>query len=248
MDFLLLTYKKDYQIWNIGKYSVSKINSFKQCKRLFKYRYIDKIKIDKKSEALDKGSLIHELIENTLIHKTKPNITTICDKYVNLNSEKKQECKEIYDKFCESSNFKVISSLPYKQYIENWFNFDSNFIPSDRSTYFTGKIDYYVIDSSKGIGLNIDWKTGKFNENPDLYQLEVYALWMILKYKLKGVKSKYYYVEHDRSYELLVRDSDIERIKHKIKSDIDNIESCDKFDLTLSPLCDYCDYYSVCNE
>lgn len=155
---------------------MSKINTFKQCKKLFKYRYIDKIQIDKKSTALDKGSFIHELIENTIIHKTKPDITNICNKYVNLNEDKILECKDIYNKFCESSNFKVILSMPFKQYVENWFNFDSNFLPVDKSTYFTGKIDYYIIDSSKGIGLNIDWKTGKCSQNPDTYQLEVYAL------------------------------------------------------------------------
>lgn len=70
----------------------------------------------------------------------------------------------------------------------------------------------------------------------------------MLKYKLKGVKSKYYYVEHDKSFELIFRDTDIDRIKQKIASDVNDIETCDKFPPNISPLCDYCDYYSICNE
>lgn len=45
-------------------YSYSKISSFVSCPRKFKYNYIDKLGIFKPSEALEKGSRVHQLLEN----------------------------------------------------------------------------------------------------------------------------------------------------------------------------------------
>lgn len=237
------------------KYSVSKINAFKQCKKLFKFKYIDKLKPSIKSIDFQKGDLLHKLIECSILKNKKLEKSEIWNyksKY-DFSDEKFSEYCQVYENFYSSNIIKVIKSLPYKKYVENWINFNSKLEPIDNQTIsmFTGKIDYYVIDKDKNIALSIDWKTGGKNADAfplSKYQLDVYSIWILQKYKLKGVKSKYYYIENNKEVEHIVLEKDVNRIKNTILSDINEIEKCSSFDSSISNLCDYCEYYCECNE
>lgn len=233
-----------------NKYSVSKINAFKQCKKLYKLRYLDKIKTEGKPKALEKGDLIHRLIEHYLKTSKKPKIDDF-EKDMNVLSNKDIEsCSEIIDKFEVSNMYKVLKSLPYKKYIENKFFLNSKLEPCDYTGYiFSGKIDYYIINKEKRIGLNIDWKTGgkSMDKYPlDVLQLNTYSLWLIQKYNLLGVKSKYYYVEYDKTAESIFTTDNVSDFKACLMGDIMTIENCSNFEPTLSELCNYCEYSEIC--
>lgn len=233
-----------------NKYSASKINSFKQCKKLYKLRYLDKIKTDSKPKALERGDLIHRLLEHYLKTDSKPNIEKFKNDMTVLNNDDIMSCSVIVDKFGISEMYKVIRSLPFKKYIENKFFLNSKLEPCDYTSYiFSGKIDFYTIDNKKKIGLNIDWKTGgKFSDKYplDMLQLNSYSLWLIQKYKLLGVKSKYYYVEYDKIAESILTANDVDSFKEKLLNDIMDIENCKNYEPTLSELCNYCEYSEQC--
>lgn len=80
------------------------------------------------------------------------------------------------------------------------------------------------------------------------YQLNIYSMWLLQKYKLKGVKSKYYYIETNKEVENIVLEKDIDKIKNEVFSDINEIKNCTSFGPTITKLCDYCEFYSECNE
>lgn len=150
---------------NAQRYSVSKIKTFKQCKRLFKYKYIDKLAPTQTSIALQKGDFIHRLIEQSIIKNKmleESDVIQYKEEY-NFSDDNFKEYYDIYKNFCSSDVMRVIKSLPQKKYVENWINFNSKLEPTENSkgSFFVGKIDYYVIDKNKNIALSIDWKTGR---------------------------------------------------------------------------------------
>lgn len=233
------------------RFSVSKINAYKQCKKLYKLKYIDKIETEQKPFALEKGDLIHRIIEQILItNNTQIDINNFkYDKNI-LSQNDIDDCLSIIKKFNMSNMYSVIKSLPFKKYVENKFYLDSNLNPSEsQNSLFTGKIDLYIIDKNKNIGLNIDWKTG--GKSADKYpldplQLNTYSLWLIQKYSLLGVKSKYYYVEIDKTIDSIFLKNSVDMFKSELKLLIDEILNCSNFLPSLSPLCNYCQYSEIC--
>ncbi len=88
--------KNGKEIMKYAPYSFSKISLFEQCPLKFKFNYIDKLGIFQKSLATERGSYIHELLEND----TKEKETKF--KFSIATPEQQQECLDIYHKFKES--------------------------------------------------------------------------------------------------------------------------------------------------
>lgn len=237
-----------------GIYSISKIDKFKTCKRAFKYKYIDKIKVDMSFEALEKGNIVHDLLEDTILNRKIKKIDVYLKKYTSLSKEKIEECYNIYNKFLSTNTYKILNSLPYQKICEKWFYLGNcmNPVNEKEDAIFQGKIDFFVIDNKKQIGMIIDWKTGgKSLENLKKYgkdssQLESYALWVLQKFNLKGVKAKNYFIEFDYEIENIITTEFIDKIKNNILHDINEIEECDRFVANINNLCPYCEYKDIC--
>lgn len=215
----------------MSKYSFSKLDLFKQCKRKYKYRYIDKLSGDLILPALVKGKRVHSLLEH-FGSDFKPDFKA--------TESELQEVYDIYNRFIKSNLGKEI--LAPRSVREFHIKFDSDLKPTFLKPKFEGYIDRVNVGDSIEL---IDFKTGKFKESQNYDQLSIYATWFLQKYpKFKSVKLRYVYVEHLK--ENTMDFSDFESVKNKVLNTIKQIESESAFDRNITPLCDYCDFKSIC--
>jgi len=112
-------------------YSFSKINTFVQCPRKFKYSYIDKLpRGETDKTALYKGSALHNILENypnAGTHKLAPKYQPIIDKFL----------KSKYLHYLERESVKELSIGLTPQLTPCEYK--------DKSAMFRGFIDYFTI-------------------------------------------------------------------------------------------------------
>jgi CRISPR/Cas system-associated exonuclease Cas4 (RecB family) len=213
-------------------YSYSRISTFVTCPRKFKYSYIDKIEVQKEpSEALIKGSAVHELLEHY------PNNLPEHEKY-----------KPIVDKFAETLIGKYV--LNRKSMREFDFGLTADLKPCDywaEECMFRGSIDCIITDDMLVL---VDYKTGKYKDIKwqSFDQLMFYAIYFFKRYTLDSISIRYLYVEHDSDNSLILQRKYLNNYIKELMDNINNIESCEDFIKKESKLCDYCDYQEFCKQ
>lgn len=219
-------------------YSYSKISTFQQCKRKFKYNYIDKIpQGDRDTTPLIKGGAVHSIFEKypeASTHKRAPDYQYIFDVFLNSGLGKKYI-------FRESSREKTIR-------INKNFEADDN--ATKEETLFRGFVDYIcTIDDTVNL---IDWKTGKLRDQKyqDFNQLLFYSIYFFLKYDhINTVRIAYVYVEHPEYENAIVLERKyLDNYIHTLKSSINDIETETVFPKNITKLCDWCPFQEHCSS
>ena len=231
-------------------YSYSKMSTFFSCKRKFKFKYIDKVKIEKcPQEALVKGYCCHLVLEHFPEFPTEELLEVQPEDFRNLGIETAKM-------FIETDLAKSILNINgLKEY---QFGITEEFRPcgyDDTTALFRGSIDRINVLNDNGLHYElIDYKTGKYKDiNKQSYdQLSFYAMYMYLKYfniiPWKSIKIRYIYVEHSKENSLIITYEDFVNILKKFKSQISEIENCIVFSKTENRLCDWCDYQEICQN
>lgn len=223
-------------------YSASKIKKFYECPLLFKYKYIDKIKVPfVEKVAFEKGKFFHSVMEHypnmPPDYKFKLSSNTDIDDYGVilkrvLNQTTVQEL--------------LISDETIKR--EIWFKMMDE---EGQIKVYSGQIDYLRIGSD--LITIVDWKTGKqwgtdgSLEDP---QILIYAVWAFKEYPhINTVNASYYYLEHDKTVGYVFeRSKHLEKIESFLANKINKIETEDKFERTQHRFCHYCDYFEICEK
>jgi putative RecB family exonuclease len=69
----------------VTEYSHSRLSSFENCPRQFKYRYVDQIKVDKEGVEAFMGKRVHEILERLYHHVSRngrpPSLTQVLERY-----------------------------------------------------------------------------------------------------------------------------------------------------------------------
>lgn len=215
------------------RYSVSKLNTYINCPKLFKFCIIDR-RTTIKNSRMARGSYIHGLLE----------------KYPDIDSVDKGELSEA-EAFAALLDFKnMIKNTNLLEFLkiaiarEQVILFDKEFNITDNQEIakFKGVID--LIGKVKDRYLNLDWKTGK--SKVDRFQLEMYAAWSIKKFNLDSISSSYFYVDLNKKENFVVNKSEVELVIEKAKRIIKEIESDEKFLPKRNPNCKYCDFFNEC--
>ena len=79
-------------------YSYSKMSTYSSCPLKFKFNYIDRLRIDKKVKALEKGSFFHHLCEQYVIGKGRDS------KYI-IDSDIEEETQKIFNDGINSDSY-----------------------------------------------------------------------------------------------------------------------------------------------
>ena len=230
-------------------YSYSKMSCWNSCAKKFYFQYIAKVKVDKPQIHLQRGKLVHGLIEAIIKNSVKDyNI-----KQFNLEKEDIDRSINIVKSFCSTPNFRSIAKQTYYKFTEHEFLLNNSLNPTfdKKSALLKGFIDLICVKDNDILKI-FDWKTGgKSIANISAfplseYQFEVYALYALQKYEMKNCICYYGYVEHDHFVEFSFDANDIERIKSKVFDNINSIETDTEFKKTINKLCDYCDFKELC--
>ncbi len=224
-------------------YSASKIKKFYECPLLFKYKYIDKLKVPFVEKiAFEKGKFFHYVLENypKIPEKDfnfKLSSISDIDDYGELLKDllKEPQLKELL----------VNDDIIEKEF---WFKIMDT---EGRIKLFQGQIDYLRIGSDK-ITI-VDWKTGKqwgtdgSLEDP---QVLIYAVWAFQEYpEINTVEASYYYLEQNKVVGYTFERSEhLDKIKSFLFKKINKIEDEDEFERTQHRFCHYCDYFEICEK
>lgn len=211
-------------------YSYSKLSTYNQCPKKYKFSYIDKLE-SKTPLCFIKGRKIHKELEQL-------NENTNCD---NLSFEVRNFLKSNIGK-----NIKNIL-LNYKNRREFKFNLDKDFKNCNKKSFFTGVIDLLYIDKILTL---VDYKTGNYKDlkYQDFLQLMCYSLFFFNNPSIQKIRLRYIYIEHNLENELIIDRNCIENVKRWILDTVNKLENDNTFDCKYTILCDYCQYKNFCKK
>lgn len=216
-------------------YSFSKLSTYKQCSRKFKYQYIDKLPVKfVETEALKKGKAIHKILEHYPIEvNTNNNYKEIANNFINSDLGKKY--------------LNLESVREYKFGIDKQLNPCSY---NDKSCLLRGFIDF-ICKINNELYL-IDFKTGKYKDEKyqDYSQLLYYAIYFFQKEpNISKIKISYVYVEHDNLENIMELDRQyLDNYKIDLLKLINSAEYDTSFNKTKTKLCDYCNFLDFCQK
>jgi putative RecB family exonuclease len=247
----------------MATYSHSKISTFEHCHYKYKLQYIDKIKteIQNTIEAF-MGGIVHQVLEE--LYKRKANFQDISKQgminYYNFLWDKEySEDILIVKKGLTSENYKKMGEKFLSDYYDNYSPFEQLTIlgleTQDRLTLPDGnqwhvRIDKFACDS-KGNYYVCDYKTNsrmKFQEEADSdRQLAMYSIWVKDKFKdAKSVKLVWHMLAFNKEVVSERTEEQLKKLQEEIVNIIKEIENTKEFPTNVTPLCDYCNFKSIC--
>lgn len=232
--------------------SFSAFDNYNSCPLKYKFQYIDKIRVAKKTE-LEFGSLMHSVVENTL--KKDPIIPSL------------EELMTIYEEGFAQISFK--DDRQKKQYYDVGKEIIKIFLetlkPGLRDTIATEKRFYIQLNDKHAISGTIDridklpfgayeiidYKTNfrpKTQQDVDrdkqlgIYHLAIQNLWP----EAEDVRLSMHFLRPNLKLTTTRRNDEIEELKQEIIKTAEKIESDTEFRPKRNPLCDWCDFQHLC--
>lgn len=230
-------------------YSFSKISTF-SCPMKFKLNYIDKIRVKTSNIALEKGSYIHQMLEDYSKSVEDSNF-----EFRLSTPEQIREYQEIFQNFVDSpEGHKYLDPEPFGVELEFALKIeDKKLVPTNyhnKQALIRGKIDHAIRPSVNRMIL-LDWKTGKVKDVPDVLQVLVYAVWCFYNFpEVDVVDTAFVYVEHSQSKEYTFTRANLKKFEEKMLQKIIEIELAKEFPKRETALCNWCDYrkQGICTE
>jgi RecB family exonuclease len=236
------------------KLSVSKTKTFLNCKKQYKFTYIEKFPRKTWDFHLF-GTFCHKVLEefhiaymngSSLPFNKEMSIaykTAVAEYGDKMSPESIEDCKKIIHSYLKKI---------YKSGLDNIIGVEKRFnLPIGDSVMLNGAIDRIQIDKD-GVVHVADYKSTKDKKYlvNDFFQLLTYAFIMISEDpSLTKIRTSYIMLRHDFEYITEeFKKEDILKIKEKYIDYADKILKEDQFLASPSPLCKYCDHLERCEE
>ncbi len=244
-------------------FSFSRVSSFEQCPRRYRYRYLDGVHEAFQSVEAFMGQQVHAALEWLFKRKEQGQVPSL------------EQCVAYYCSVWDATvkdsatPVKVVrggESEPYRRSgAEMLADFYRNRFPGDQlSTVateqhvsirlagrlpFQGFIDRFARDCG-GRYYIIDYKTGKRVpqrfEGKDAEQLEAYALTVFADYGVDEVVLSLEYLRTGRNNTKVVRRSEAAALEQRLAARIDAALSATVFPPNPGVLCDWCGFNDLC--
>lgn len=222
-------------------FSFSKINTFLFCPMKFKLSYIDKIRVKNSNIALEKGSYIHQRLED---HSNSIALTNF--NFRLSTREQILEFDNIVDTFINSElGMKYLTpttfgvELDFALLLEDKKLRATNYY--NKEALIRGKIDHAIQNGN--VMTLLDWKSGRVRDEPDVLQVVVYALWCFITYpEIETVQAAFVYVEHGEEKSFTFHRDSIEQLQGAVLRNIAKVEVAEDYPKKESNLCQWCDY------
>ena len=226
-------------------YSFSKMHTFFSCQKKFEFTYVNKIPIDDGfSDPIyfKRGRFLHSYIADRLSGGDGMNLKG------SISVEDKLELIDYADIVLEHEYISMTYEFD-KNHIEQYISLDINLAVNTKklNNCFSGYIDYYAIHDD--FAMIVDWKTGKYKENPSFEQLELYAIWLFQKHpEVTEIDLVFFYAEHNKFIMKTITPDIVESIKLDIMKKITIIESTLEFNISESKQCLHCPFCNTCMD
>jgi len=244
-------------------YSHSRISTFEQCPRKYKFQYIDKEtpEIDNTIEAF-MGDMVHHSLEN-LYKKKKFKQRVFKDSLIKFyrdvwEKEYTPDIKVVKEGLT-ADNYKKMGEKFLSDYYQTYKPFEQLTIigleTQDRMTLPDGnqwhvRIDKFACDS-EGNYYVMDYKTNskiKDQEEADSdRQLAMYSFWVKDKFKdAKSIKLVWHLLAFNKEVVSERTEEQLKKLMQEVIDRIKEIKSAKEFPTNVSALCNYCGFRYLC--
>jgi len=236
----------------INKVSPSKIKAYYECKKKYKFKYIDYLRntynANSNTDALQFGSYIHKVLELGYNSSSLEELRTIA-----------KECRSTY-KFPKSRDKgvdKILTNfLRFNSQLHEHVSSELAFEVEMKDDYKMNGIIDRIVKGKTGKYLVIDYKTSKrAATSTDLYkdpQLMMYAYAVSKMYKvpLDEITVAHYYPHMDKLISLKYGKTQIGQFLSVLQNKIWEIRKKKKteFPPTQNMFCNWCQYKDLCPE
>jgi len=243
-------------------YSHSRLSTFEQCKYKYKLKYIDKVKVDVPTtvEAF-MGGLVHKALEKLYLdlkYQKKTSLPELLDFYNALWQKEWTDDILVVKKEYDADNYRLMGEQYISMYFNHYTPFDDMVVlgleTQDRLVLPDGN-DYHVrIDKLGCIGNTYfvcDYKTNATLKDQvgadEDRQLAMYAVWVHQTFPdAKRVVLKWHMLAFDKEITSERTQEQLRSLQLETVAKIKELEACAEFPTSVSKLCDYCVYKSIC--
>jgi putative RecB family exonuclease len=248
-------------------FSISRIGAYENCPLQYKYRYIDRIKVEAE-DTIETflGSRVHEALEKLYRDKQYEKLMSLDELLSYFNRIWEEKWKDsviiVKDDYTQD-NYRKIGERQLKDYYQRHAPFDEGRILGLETTRFLpldeeGKYSFHIrIDRLmyRGDGLYEvhDYKTGSFLMDQETLdkdrQLAMYSLWVKEQFEdFKKARLVWHFLNFDKEMESFRTDKELEDLRQEILEEIRQIEAAEEFHANVSELCSWCLYKPICPE
>lgn len=246
-------------------FSHSKIGTFENCKLQFRYRYIDRIKVDVEDTIETYlGSRVHETLEKLyrdLRFEKEISLDGLLDYFNKKWKESWKDSIKIVSQEYSEENYRKMGERYIRDYFNHYRPFDQGKVLGLETQDFLtlddhGRYSYHIridrlMDMGRGLYEVHDYKTNNtLPAQEDLdndRQLAMYALWVKKHFKdFKKVRLVWHFVAFDKEMESFRTEKQLEDLRQEVLSRICLIEATRDFSPHVSSLCRWCLYQAIC--
>ena len=246
-------------------FSHSKIGTFENCKLQFRYRYIDRIKVDVEDTIETYlGSRVHETLEKLyrdLRFEKDISIDGLLDYFNKKWKESWKDSIKIVSQEYSEENYRKMGERYIRDYFNHYRPFDQGKVLGLETQDFLtlddhGRYSYHIridrlMDMGRGLYEVHDYKTNNtLPAQEDLdndRQLAMYALWVKKHFKdFKKVRLVWHFVAFDKEMESFRTEKQLEDLRQEVLSQICLMEAARDFPPHVSSLCRWCLYQAIC--
>ena len=243
----------------MNNYSYSSISGFDNCPRSFEYRYIKNLPEAFRSVEAFMGSVVHSVIEDVFRARDAGMETGPAGipalfrrKWENEFDETVRIIKDEHDlPHYINLGKELISgyiSGPFLSDSSRTISLEEKFeIPLDSSTMYRGIIDR-VSRGENGVIRVTDFKTGSVSGPMDNLQLPSYALYIFSSTGEKEIELSIEDLKNRETKTVKVGSSISESTRDELLARIRIIENTGTFPASVSSLCRWCGYNTICPE
>jgi len=249
-----------------SSYSFSKIGSFEKCKLLYKYRYIDKLRLRVETIEAFMGIIVHEalkefydFVKNKIIKPKK----WLLSKYDELWKKDYNDSIKIVKKEFSAEDYYEKGKKCLMDYYEEYKPFDqTKIVKTEESVFcklkqdaqeyrFTGILDRLDWNDKEKIFEIHDYKTSgtlmtQEEAGQDL-QLALYQIALLSRWpEAEKTKLIWHFLLFNKQVESSRTKEQLMEIQSIAVDKIKAIETCEDFPPHKSVLCDWCDFQQIC--
>ena len=245
-------------------YSHSRLSSFDNCSRAFRYRYVDKITVDVESIEAFMGKLVHSVVEKLNLVTAAgqvPSLPAVLRRYEAMWEETYDPGRvRIVREGSESGLYRTIGARCTENFYRRHYPFDlDESIGIEKKVAFAldgegrykirGVIDRLVRTRAGGIEVH-DYKTGQRVPSQAVLdrdrQLALYQLAIREHFAEEPVALVWHYLASDRVRRSQRTLEQLEQLRGETIERIDAAERETEFAPKVGPLCRWCEYNDRC--
>jgi putative RecB family exonuclease len=247
----------------MATYSHSRVSTFEQCPRKYKFQYIDKEtpEIDNTIEAF-MGDMVHQALEDLYKKKKfkqRVSKASLIKFYRDVWEKEYTSDVKVVKEDLTAENYKKMGEKFLSDYYETYKPFEQLTIlgleTQDRMTLPDGnqwhvRIDKFACDS-EGNYYVMDYKTNsrmKDQEEADSdRQLAMYSFWVKDKFRdAKSVKLVWHMLAFNKEVVSERTPEQLEKLQKEVVAKIKEIENAKEFPTNVTALCNYCGFRHLC--